>query len=388
MPSLNVQNILSNEKEFTLCFNYFQVGQNWINVHFESLEASMTLAIEWWYCQRICDVWYTNNKYSKLLARISTNKWIYVCLALNLSLMTLDISIDQSVVLQNQGIEALDRLLKISFSWSSETGYIIPDKLTMINIHRGLNVNGDIECGKPGSLFKWDINAFWATFEESKSLELKEDICNGIIQLTLPTMMFEQSIQVCSMTLGEQIYAFDENFYERMELLNTTDPFVYVWLPFTDYEEDGVFRNVYTSEILNNSLFKPPQPNGGIDQNCLTFSEVYNKAFSDNDCTERRKSICQRQNGSKPVRLQGLCINTKIDEYFTPVMDNNLVAWLGNKGSVIQYRKKWILRNPDNNVRAETDASYSSLVLGTHSWHISEDDECYFAGKDLNLSLK
>ena len=367
------------------------MGESHLNVRFlsESDASSLTAKIEFWYCEKICLVWFRYDDQYFLLTEMATNRWIHLCLSLDNNSNEINISIDQIHLLQEQKIPEIKSIKQILISWSSEKGYSFPEKITMLNLFSNLKGLDQIKCGENGDLFKWNPKVFNKDSVISK--KSKNEICENIDRMALPELNFASAVEICSNMYGGKIYndVFDEIFRQRMKINYEEDPKSgqYAWIPFTDHEEEGIFRNIYSDERFNASLFKKPQPNGNVSQNCLTFSVDFN-GFGDNECTEKRNSLCEHSESAIFLKLQGLCIETEIDTYFTPIMNKGFVSWIGNKGSVIQYADQWILRHPDNLTSAVSNAPYHSLLLGTHDWTIYKDEQCSVNIQHLELSLK
>ena len=55
---------------------------------------------------------------------------------------------------------------------------------------------------------------------------------------------------------------------QLMRMLETLDCGVRFWLPMTDLEEDGVWLDDNTGELVLYTDWKKGEPNGGTNQNC------------------------------------------------------------------------------------------------------------------------
>ena len=67
------------------------------------------------------------------------------------------------------------------------------------------------------------------------------------------------------------------------------------------------------------------------------------------------------------------------------------IKFYGDKSTVIEYvpgKKTWyMMRSYDQQVIAESSASYGSLVIGNHEWTISNDSKCSLKTETKTLTL-
>ena len=85
-----------------------------------------------------------------------------------------------------------------------------------------------------------------------------------------------------------------------------------VWLPLSDDEEEGVFRNIYTHQIETYLPWSPEQPSGGTSQNSVILSLVTD-GYIDDYNTEKRCVSCIL--GMNPTfRLRGVCKQSYLGE--------------------------------------------------------------------------
>ena len=104
--------------------------------------------------------------------------------------------------------------------------------------------------------------------------------------LALPNYWnFHDAVHICKILGNSQIFSLP-----NPENLTEFDPsftfgeknthMLYIWTPYSDYEEDGVFKHIYTNKILNLD-WGSNQPNGGTAQNYVNFRANDKKL---NDC--------------------------------------------------------------------------------------------------------
>ena len=117
----------------------------------------------------------------------------------------------------------------------------------------------------------------------------QENICSksDFDALTLPFEVDLLSLakHACNVLGNGTIYAFDKpdnltNFdFEYVFGLNFRK-FSYFWTPYSDQDEEGVFRNFYTHEIEDSLHWANDNPNGGSQENFASL-ETSRLAFID-----------------------------------------------------------------------------------------------------------
>ena len=93
--------------------------------------------------------------------------------------------------------------------------------------------------------------------------------------------------------------------------------FVLVWVPLSDEQKEGEWRDFYNHQVLNfTSAWIKGEPNGGTTENCAV---AIGGAWMEVPCREQGTCLCQRQPSSFHMRLRGLCTNSAIDKYYQPM---------------------------------------------------------------------
>ena len=96
------------------------------------------------------------------------------------------------------------------------------------------------------------------------------------------------------------------------------------------------------------------------------------------------------------LHMRGLCPDSKLDQYYIPRnrQRSGQVDLIGLMSSVIEYQaseRVWRLtvHGLPQNTTAVSESLFSTFVLGTHDWVISEDNPvCSLKGQPYTKTLK
>ena len=165
-----------------------------------------------------------------------------------------------------------------------------------------------------------------------------------------------------------------------------------IWLPLTDKENEGVWKDYNGTKIQNYTLPWPEiEPDGGENENCArVFDE---KSWADKKCDWPEYACMCSYNPDSYLRLRGLCPSSAIDVFYKPMNDGANFKKLqlqGLKESSISYddvKKIWSLKVAHTNVIATSKASHASYTLGRNNWTITGDYDCN-AGEEHVTELK
>ena len=95
-------------------------------------------------------------------------------------------------------------------------------------------------------------------------------------------------------------------------------------------------------------------------------------------------AVCKIEHNSEKssyLKMRGLCLSTKFDEFYQPRLgENDLVMYFGVSSTIIEYdpnQRVWVMYisyKPE--IKAESRSSYGSLAIGNHKWSVSNDTKC------------
>ena len=102
--------------------------------------------------------------------------------------------------------------------------------------------------------------------------------------------------------------------------------------------------------------------------------------WSDYFCSPPKSQgvMCACENPQQMVlQLRGLCPDSNIDRFYVPNNMKGSLQLLGLGKSIIEYdrrRMAWTLKEFDHNTSALIDIALETYVLGSHEWHIENDN--------------
>ena len=155
-----------------------------------------------------------------------------------------------------------------------------------------------------------------------------------------------------------------------------------VWLGAEDNDEEGIWRDSESGEVLDLSQFwVPGTPNGVRIQNCAGIWELDGSGiqrYDDGGCEKELQ--CSMCNFPLPPRatLRGLCKNNLVDVFYTIRWDasTNLPYYHGFLHSIIKYNEDmeaWQLSSVDNSVNGTSVASITTVGTGSQTWQFDKD---------------
>ena len=154
------------------------------------------------------------------------------------------------------------------------------------------------------------------------------------------------------------------------------------WVPYTDIQEEGVWRNSYTNQPMNITDWGGKEPNGKRTENCARLQMSWDPPhqWRDTPCYRHLCFMCERQ--SQPIlRLRGLCKDSFLFNLFTPVNDGEKGAfgYLGLSSTNINFNTTsnlWVAKkidDPEVWTWATNGATQASAALGTSEWVVYND---------------
>ena len=273
-----------------------------------------------------------------------------------------------------------------------------------VNIYSDLNKNILNMPRFPGDVLAWNAS-LW---QYSRALEPNVKVSQvswgmvlgqaslGIF-LVVPVKMDFYSAQDMCKKLGNGTLAkfrsrqeMEQAWLEAKSLILLSDE--YMWSAYErSQENNSLFVLRETNQTLPEALWKKGQPNNKA-QGCVVFD---NTGYDDEYCNAPYPFACQMDQ-RQHHRLRGLCSETFLDKIYFPYTLLGRFVWVGSSvygNTFIQFNQssyRWEARIASTDVWAYAEASYESLLLGTHSWTIFNDRRCAvgsFYEKNLSLTF-
>ena len=256
-----------------------------------------------------------------------------------------------------------------------------------------------IKCGDSGDLISW-TSPHWQFEKRFPQLARKKTLDEEVVcgKLSTPVLVnvpvktsFNQAVQVCKLLGDGQVTAYfslDEwtNAFQKAE--EDIKGLVYLW--FSIKKINGTFVNFYTGKQVENIIWRPNSPSGL--HNCITCQDY---GCTDRSCEAKDVAFFQCIFRKRPrLVLRGLCPDSKFSTTYYP--DNKLgeFIWIGTDGTFIRYNissRNWVAKiKLTSATRATSEASFESLLLGTHEWTVYNDWKCFPGSASkvkLNLSF-
>ena len=395
---LDLQNIQITNQGLVLCLSVFSSGTSTIYIKLRNDMEDTKISLAFKDCLNLCQVFLRIDGQSFRFTQLRSNSWIFLCLSYDPVKQEISLGLDNTIAfshkIENSRIKFPASVEKLDIWWENIFDYTtFPDKFTQLNIHSNQRSVDKFLCGEPGDLYAWSV-AGWNSRVGDRSLailtsqESTYQTCQAHFQVySIPGHGFYDAMTMCREINGNLF--FEDTVFQELILLEEErlKRKKIWWIPYTDDHEEGVFRNVYTNSTFNNitEYYTLGEPNGGTSQSCLIW---FLGGLWDGFCTLKEYSLCKIPKNKPSLVLRGLCLESQVERIFTSGNDNGRYIWKGNRYASIQYTDRWLLQNIENNARAESEASYESLLIGTHSWTIHNDKICFGKEYIANLSLR
>ena len=245
-----------------------------------------------------------------------------------------------------------------------------------------------------GDLVDWD-NSAWNLVNMTSAERNKDDLC---IPLRPGHVLFPEkrnitaTISICNQMRGKVSVVSSRRMQTELnervrnvESCNINRQPRY-WAGWVDYEEEGVYRDINSGEVLTKGHFSKwiiGKPNGDIAENCAAVQSIRDE-WNDAPCTMPYCVFCELAT-APDVHIRGLCDETHFDNRYSwvqPLADERH-KFRGFIHSLLQWNNsisKWTLTSYKNKkVEARLD-SYE-YPFGTHEWTVYNEG-CY--GMDKN----
>ena len=229
-----------------------------------------------------------------------------------------------------------------------------------------------------GNLVSSDL-AYW-TLKGTMKIKNTPDnlVCESLspgIKMINFSLTFDEAIETCKMfkmqflTIDKRTQIQDIKTY--LVSMNISGP-ISIWTGFTDQIQENSFINKITGAPMNMIFWKKGDPNGDINENCVTvsFDPDLDYEFRDTACSQMNQFFCDFKN--KPlVSLRGEPLpGIKESNYILDVKNNMFIGFessnikLNNTGD----ETYWQLFQDDKEI-ARTDPM-NAFPMGTRTWNL------------------
>jgi hypothetical protein len=268
-----------------------------------------------------------------------------------------------------------------------------------------LTTAGGEECGAPGDYLSW-AEAEWELHSMARNYTIpaSEGPCRVQSDMHFYTADFSSltdCMEHCE-KLGDgrsppvRTLQEWETLNEKLRQISpdiTNMPYSgqYLWLSATDEEDEGKWRDYYTSEVIGNYI----KPWNSISEDyqydyqdtmydCLMMGMNVPTEYSWMEWTCTYDMSCACQYERRPLlTLRGLCRdNHPLDWVYTPRQlpgNSSDLFLLGNMTTQIRYNdssSRWVLTDARYSVSGESEATKLSYLLGKHPWTMHDDTFC------------
>ena len=158
-------------------------------------------------------------------------------------------------------------------------------------------------------------------------------------------------------------------------------PNVYIPAPYSDFDKEGTFVNIYNrTQLLDTSLFDDGEPNDGRHGNCVMWTLKMDGTLTDEVCRPmagiKVQCFCLVDQNVL-LELRGLCHGSYLDSIYTVKFENKTIKLKGITGTEISLDNgEWKAATTKDQKKTGTKsilASPGSYLLGKHDWIISRD---------------
>ena len=171
----------------------------------------------------------------------------------------------------------------------------------------------------------------------------KEKICE--VESTQPVTIpffwdYFEATKTCKLLGNGTIFNFNNpknltNFDFKLVFGANFKNHTYFWTPYTDEEEEGVFKNIHNGEIVESLDFQFNQPNGGTAENYIVLSTATER-FMDG-IENRPKTSLHCLASLKILTMRGFCKHSYLESKYYPVMQNGLLSYVGINNVIIRF---------------------------------------------------
>ena len=366
-------------------------------------------------------LWFDSDKVSnKGDRKISLRPWTWshICMTVDLAngdieimmngVKTASITIKDKIFRENRPETLHNRMLFGDWTYPSwgiprENWEVVQSESPISNVHvysrlltdeEMLNFTGDGACDQHGNFLAWE-DMEWELHGNASIEKLDRSLCSNPLwflfleELTWPTCM-----DLCP-KINKGRAPGISNMMEVKALMKwsiaTDINSNRIWASYSDQEEEGIWKDFYTSSVHNFSgIFMKNQPNGERSQNCLSISSNGGNDEQCDDKTALRRCICEFKE-SPILKLRGLCPESNFDTHYTLYQGKQL-SFKGLKQTTLDYDTYddiWKAKVVGFDTKGISEHEKgNSILLGKHLWQISNDSKSCNRGEPYSIFLK
>jgi hypothetical protein len=339
---------------------------------------------------KVLDVW-------KDVGEIPINlfAWMPTCLTVHLKTGTISLTVRNKLMMDKIWFNALtqSQSLIIHSIWTNAA------KLASLNIYSN-DIGNIVEFEgfsfTPGNLLAWNASIWQFNHDQFPSVKLitvSQSQVGGDINasawnhiLFVPVkMVFHEAIEMCK-NLGNGTLS---QFRSKKEMQDTwqeakrvlaSEVGSFLWTAYSREEgNQSNFVDMYNNQVINSDLWQPGQPNNQA-QKCVHYDE---SGYNDMYCDELLPFACHMKYRHWH-RLRGLCSDSPLDKFYFPDVLLGELVWIGidrieNNNTFIRFNQSsytWEAHVAGSDTFAYSEASYDSLLIGTHTWTVINDRHC------------
>ena len=207
----------------------------------------------------------------------------------------------------------------------------------------------------------------------------------SIMRTLIPLRLsLDSASQLCKFLLNGSLADFTSQVdLQGMAILsgNKASPHA-IWLPYKRVTSGHIFKNIYSQELFNASLWSNRQPS--MNKNCLVCNV---KGCHSEDCNIKQFFFCSIDQWPVVAKLRGLCRDTPLSLAYYPSYKLGSFAWVSIGGTYITFNitsQTWKVAVADNIVSGEILAPYESFLTGKQLWTIRNSLN-YYAAKAVEI---